>query len=264
MRLSVVGLLAFVAWSGCSRSAATPPVDKESPEPQNGDVILWQDNFDRTTLSSLVSPYATRGAMAVVANGRSGQAIRFMYSGSSYDNLIEKGFSSTTDIYFRFWYRSSPGADPSCGGQNDNGFKFFMAWRDGSGTTPRYTFSVNNADGTPYQGRPNAGMEFTANDQSSTAEPKQFLSNINHSIRFSTTNEGNWHKYTLHVVNSLPDNGGYEQIWVDDVLLLDNSGYGYDHSATGISFIQFPGTMVRWFNGCDWTMDVDDLVIWHK
>jgi hypothetical protein len=194
-----------------------------------------------------------------VTNGRSGQAIRFLYTASSNDNLIEKGFSTTTDIYFRFWYRSSPGADPSCQGQNDSGFKWFMAWRPG--TEPRYTFSVTNADGVPWQGRPNARMEFTSHDNSSVTEPAQFLSNINHDVRFSTTNEGNWHKYTLHVKVVT---GGYEQIWVDDILLLDNSANGYDHSPTGISMIKFPGTMVRWFTGCDFTLDIDDFVIWHK
>jgi hypothetical protein len=197
--------------------------------------------------------------MGLVTDGRSGQAVRFLYTGASSDNLLETTFPITTDIYFRFWYRSSPGADPSCQGQNDSGFKWFMAWRPG--TAPRYTMSVTNADGVPYQGRPNAGLEFTSHDQSSTNEPAQFLSNINHNIRFSTTNEGNWHKYTLHIKVGT---GGYEQIWVDDTLLLDNSGMGYNHDATGISLIQFPGTMVRWFAGCDFTVDIDDLVVWHK
>ena len=239
-------------------SAPSPP-SGGAPEPGSADVILWKDNFDRPTLAQLVSPYATRGTMELVSNGHSGQAIRFDYSGNSYDNLIERSFPVTTDIYFRFWYRSSPGADPSCGGQNDSGFKWFMAWRPDP--EPRYTMSATNADGVPWQGRPNAGMEFTSHDNSSATEPAQFLSNINHDVRFSTTNEGNWHKYTLHIKVGT---GGYEQIWVDDILVLDNSGYGYDHSATGISLVQFPGTMVRWFAGCDFTLDIDDFVIWHK
>jgi hypothetical protein len=46
--------------------------------------------------------------------------------------------------------------------------------------------------------------------------------------------------------------------------VLDSSGYGYDHNPDGIGFIQFPGTMVSWFPGCEWTIDVDDLAIWHK
>jgi len=240
-------------------TAPPPPPSGSAPEPGGSDVVLLQDNFDRTSLSSLLAPYVTRGTMGLVTDGRSGQAVRFLYTGASSDNLLETTFPITTDIYFRFWYRSSPGADPSCQGQNDSGFKWFMAWRPG--TAPRYTMSVTNADGVPYQGRPNAGLEFTSHDQSSTNEPAQFLSNINHNIRFSTTNEGNWHKYTLHIKVGT---GGYEQIWVDDTLLLDNSGMGYNHDATGISLIQFPGTMVRWFAGCDFTVDIDDLVVWHK
>jgi hypothetical protein len=48
------------------------------------------------------------------------------------------------------------------------------------------------------------------------------------------------------------------------VLVLDNSAYKYDHDPNGIGLIQFPGTMVQWFSGCDFTVDVDDLAIWHK
>jgi hypothetical protein len=250
---TVVGTANFTA------TAPPPPPSGVSPEPGSGDVILLQDSFDRGSLSELLAPYATRGTMALVPDGRSGQAVRFLYSGGSNDNLIETTLPTTPDIYFRFWYRSSPGADPSCKGLNDNGFKWFMAWRPGS--EPRYTMSVTNADGVPSQGRLNAGLEFTSHDNSSATEPIQFLSNINHNVRFSTTNEGNWHKYTLHIKTG---NGGYEQIWVDDILLLDNSAMGYDHSATGISLIQFPGAMVRWFAGCDFTLDIDDFVAWRK
>jgi hypothetical protein len=245
---------------GCSPAATVASdVSVAPPEPGGSDVILWQDNFDRPSLSELLAPYSMRGTMELVPAGRSGQAVRFVYTAGSNDNLIEKAFATTRDIYFRFWYRSSPGADPSCQGQNGSGFKWFMAWRPGS--EARYTMSVTNADGVPYQGRPNASLEFTSHDNSSTTEPAQFLSNINHDVRFSTTNEGNWHKYTLHIKTGT---GGYEQIWVDDILLLDNSANGYDHSATGISLIQFPGVIVRWFAGCDFTLDVDDFVIWHK
>jgi len=59
-------------------------------------------------------------------------------------------------------------------------------------------------------------------------------------------------------------NGGYEHIWVYSLLVLDNSYYHYDHSSQGISLVQFPGTMVQWYSGCEFTVDVDDFVIWHK
>ena len=245
--------------SGTSASTVTAVTTGSAPEPAPADVILVQDNFDKATQSALVANYATRGVQQLITNGRSGSAIRFPYSDASSDNLIETNFAATTDIYFRFWYRTSPGADPSCQGLNDSGIKWFMAWRGGS--LPRYTFSATNADGVPYQGRPNAGLEFTSHDNSSTSEPAQFLSNINHNVRLATTNEGNWHKYTLHVVTGT---GGYEQIWIDDIRVLDNSGMGYDHDPGGIAMIQFPGTMVRWFSGCDFYIDVDDLVVWHK
>jgi uncharacterized protein YjdB len=241
-------------------TVTTPPPGGSAPEPGGSDVILFQDNFDAyASTAAMLGGYSYRGHPTLIP-GRSGNAVRFPYAAPPEDSqLLEQNFATTTDIYFRYWYRSSPGADPTCGGQNENGFKWFMAWRPNN--EPRYTFSVLSSNGTPYQGRDNAGMEFTAHDNSSSNEPIQFLSNINHNIRFNTTNEGNWHKYTLHIKTGA---GGYEQIWVDDTLILDNSGYGYDHSATGIFSIQFPGTIVRWYDGCNFTIDVDDLVVWHK
>jgi uncharacterized protein YjdB len=238
----------------------TPPPGGSAPEPGGSDVILFQDNFDAyASTAAMLGGYSYRGHPTLIP-GRSGNAVRFPYAAPPEDSqLLEQNFATTTDIYFRYWYRSSPGADPTCGGQNENGFKWFMAWRPNN--EPRYTFSVLNSNGTPYQGRDNAGMEFTAHDNSSSNQPIQFLSNINHNIRFNTTNEGNWHKYTLHIKTGA---GGYEQIWIDDTLVLDSSGYGYDHSATGIFSIQFPGTLVRWYDGCIFTIDVDDLVVWHK
>jgi hypothetical protein len=105
------------------------------------------------------------------------------------------------------------------------------------------------------------GMEFSTHDNSSVRQPAPFVQNVNKSKRFNTTNDGQWHKYTLHVVTGT---GGYEQIWIDDVKVLDSQAYAYDHSAQGISSIALPGTMVQWFAGCEFTLDIDDIAVWHK
>lgn len=244
----------------CSSGSPTTPVsqpDVTAPEPAAADVTLWHDDFDKSSLSALLADYSTRGVMQLVG-GHSGQAVRFVYSSSSYDNLIEKVFPDATDVYFRYWYRLSQGADPTCGERGDSGMKWFMAWRPDPG--PRYTMGVGHLDGGPVTAQPNMGNEFTTHDNSSTRMPNPFLSNVNKMLRLSTTNDGQWHKYTLHIVTG---NGGYEQIWIDGVLVLDNSTYKYDHSSVGISMIQFPGTVVNWFAGCDFTIDVDDLDIWR-
>ncbi|HKR09487.1 MAG TPA: Ig-like domain-containing protein [Gemmatimonadaceae bacterium] len=235
-----------------------PPPPGSSPEPGAGDVVMWQDDFNKSTLSELVAPYAKAGTQQLITDGHSGQAIRFPYTAGSWDNLIEKSFNVTTDIYFRYWYRLSPGADPTCGGQGPSGFKWFMPWR--VTTTLRYTMGVGNLQGGP-SGFTNTGLEFSAHDNTSSSEPNPFMQNINKSKTFKTTADGQWHEYTLHVVTG---NGGYEQIWIDGLLVLDNSAYHYDHDPNGIGLIQFPGTMVTWFSGCDFTVDVDDLAIWHK
>ena len=137
----------------------------------------------------------------------------------------------------------------------------FHAWR--ATTVVRYTMGIGNLSNGPT-GRENLGTEFSSHDNTSTREPNPFLSNVNNSIRFNTTNDGQWHKYTLHVVTSLGDGTGYEQIWVDGALVLDNSAFRYDHDPAGIAMVQFPGALVQWFSGCDFTIDIDDFVAWRK
>lgn len=257
---AVFGPLSNVA-SGTTKASQAPPPPPPpptgSPEPGTGDVILWQDDFNKGTQAELVAAYAKRGVQQLITNGHSGNAIRFPYTAGSWDNLIEHSISTSTDVYFRYYYRLSPGADPTCGGRNIAGFKWFMPWRS---VNPRYTMGVSRLIGGPA-GFENTGLEFSSHDNSSSAEPNPFMQNINKSKTFKTTADGAWHEYTLHVVTG---NGGYEQIWVDGLLVLDNSSYYYDHSSEGISLFQFPGPMVGWYSGCEFTVDIDDLVIWRK
>jgi hypothetical protein len=259
---AVFGPLSNAASATTSASGSPPPPPPPpptgSPEPVSGDVILWQDNFNKSTLTDLVGAYATRGTMQLITTGHSGSAIRFPYTSGSWDNLIEKTFPVSTDTYFRYWYRLSPGADPTCGNRNPSGFKWFMPWR--ITTSLRYTMGVGNLPGGP-SGFTNSGLEFSSHDNTSSGEPNPFMQNISKAKTFKTTADGAWHEYTLHVVTG---NGGYEQIWIDGLLVLDNSAYHYDHDPNGIGLIQFPGTLVQWFSGCEFTVDVDDFVIWHK
>jgi hypothetical protein len=251
----------------CSQTTSTPDIGTDSPEPEAGDVILWLDDFNRPTLADILAgpPHPTdrqdyegtsRGPKEVT-DGRSGNALRFPYTAASNGPLIEEDFTPTTDVYFRYWYRLSPGADPTCGGRGESGFKWFMAWRR---VGDRYTMGVTNLRGGPA-GFENTGLEFASHDNSSDRQPNPFMQNIDKSKTFRTTADGAWHKYTLHIVTG---NGGYEQIWIDDVLVLDNRSYNYDHDPEGISLFQFPGTMVEWHDGCDFNVDIDDFVIWRK
>ncbi len=246
----------FLLMFGCS-GASGPEISSAAPEPEAGNVILWQDNFDKATQADLIAPYDLRGVQQLIANGHSGSAIRFPYSAGSFDNLIEKSFPASTDTYFRFWYRLPSGADPSCGGRNDSGMKWFMPWRQ---VDQRYTMGVGMLTGGP-PGFENTGLEFSSHDNSSSGEPNPFMQNISKTKTLRTTADGAWHEYTLHVVVG---NGGYEQIWIDGLLVLDNSSYHYDHSPEGISLIQLPGAMVAWYSGCEFTIDIDDLAVWHK
>jgi len=128
-----------------------------------------------------------------------------------------------------------------------------MAWR--ANNAPRYSMGVTN------MGSSNTGLEFGTHDNGSQRMPDPFVQNKTKSLKFGATNDGKWHKYTLHIVTGA---GGYEQIWVDDTLILDSNGLGYDHPATGIAMVQFPGLVVTYTGCTNFTIDADDLVIWHR
>jgi len=245
--------------SGSPPPPPPPPPPTGGPEPGAGDAILWQDNFDKATITDLLAPYPHAGQFSLTS-GHSGNAIRVSYNSSSWNtNLFGRTLSVTsTDTYFRYWYRLSPGADPTCGGRNWSGFKWFMTRRPDP--APRYTHGVSMLTGGPA-GYTNTGLEFTTHDNSSTQEPNPFAQNVNKTIKFSTTADGNWHEYTIHIVVG---NGGYEQIWVDGTKVLDSQAYAYDHSSIGINDFSLPGTMVQWYSGCEFTVDIDDLAVWHK
>jgi len=223
-------------------------------------VILLQDDFNKATVALQLAPYAyAPGDYSRVTDGHNGEAIRVSYNAAAWNNVFGANLASVaTDAYYRYWYRTSPGADPTCGGKNQSGFKWFMTER--FDPNPRYTHGVGRLPGGPA-GFENTGMEFSTHDNSSTREPNPFMQNVNKSKRFDTTNDGQWHEYTIHIVTG---NGGYEQIWIDGLKVLDSQAYGYDHSSIGIAVIGLPGNMVAWYSGCDFYVDIDDLVVWHK
>jgi uncharacterized protein YjdB len=245
--------------------APPPPPPGNAPEPGGSDVILWQDNYDGADITTILAPYATNGAgMTRVTPGRngSGSALRFTYRPGDDDQLIEKGWAETTDIYFRYYFRITPAGALPYDGLTGSGIKWFMAWRPSSPTIGRYTESVGDLSGgpAPYT---NQAWGFSSHDLSSTTQPNPFNQNISQTPRFNTVNDGAWHKYTLHIVTGT---GGYEQIWIDGILVLDNSGLGYDHNSQGINLVQFPG-LVR--DGIPdaahiFSIDIDDWVVWHK
>jgi hypothetical protein len=237
----------------------TVPREIPAPEPGPDDILLVQDDFD---LRTDFGGYSITGALSLTS-GRSGagNAARFSYSPASDNNLIEKTFPASGDIYFRFWYRITPPGALPYAGRTGSGLKWFMPWREVGYRYTCGTSTLNVASTTP--GYPSQPWEFGCHDNTSARMPNPFGQNIDKSRRFNTTNDGTWHKYTLHIVTG---NSGYEQIWVDGYLVMDTSGLGYDHSPEGISMIQFPGLVVDGIptNSWNFTVDIDDVAIWHK
>src|SRR5205823_8017698 len=228
-----------------------PPPPGSSPEPGAGDVTLWSDNFDGATLADQLLAYNPTGSISRVTDGHSGSALRFSYSPGNDDNLIEKTFPVTQDGYYRFYFRISPGALPYSG-RTGSGIKWFMPWR---AVGYRYTMGVGMLVSPAWQ--------FTSHDNTSTRQPNPVGQNISQTPRFDTVNDGQWHEYTLHIKTTSPAG---EQIWIDGILVLDDFAAGYDHSAEGISLVQFPGLVVDVIpdSAHNFTIDIDDFVIWHK
>ena len=228
-----------------------PPPPGSGPEPAIGDVILVQNSFDAATLTDQLVGYATAGSISRVTDGHSGAAVRFSYSPGNDDNLIEKTFPVMQDGYYRFYFRTSPGALPYSG-RTGSGIKWFMPWR---AVGYRYTMGVGMLVSPAWQ--------FTSHDNTSTQQPNPFGQNISQTPRFDTVNDGQWHEYTLHIKTTSPAG---EQIWIDGILVLDDFAQGYDHSPEGISMVQFPGLVVDGIPDAahSFTIDIDDFVIWHR
>jgi hypothetical protein len=250
-----------------------------------GDVILLQESFNKATVALQLTGYPHAGNFTRVTDGHDAEAVRVTYDTNNWDtNTFSMDLASvTTDAYYRYWFRTSVGADPTCKGQNFWGLKWLMMHRPND-IAPRYDHGVSNGGGPT--GWDNTGLEFSTSDKSTigTAHPQpptNFAQNVNKSVRFNTTNDGQWHKYTIHVVTNLPNGKGYEQLWIDDIKIIDTQygqpssivggvpadgipPGGYDHSPIGVQNISLPGTMIKFFPGCDWTVDIDDLVVWHK
>jgi hypothetical protein len=260
-----------------SGSRSSPGTD--APEPQPGDVIILRDDFDayqgvvssdpspRLTSSGWIINTADSWPKLIAGRGAGGKALRFSYTPSNGDTEVETWFNPTQEIFVRYWYRTSPGADPTYGGQSTSGFKWFMVWREDN--APRYTMGVGRLNGGPA-GYQNSGLEFSTHDNSSPQMPDPFMQNIDKSRKFGTTNDGNWHRYTLQVRTGA---GGFERTWVDGTLVLDSSvgapgvpSGGYAHSSSLINMVRFTGNVVDGVPSSIWSfdIDIDDFVIWRK
>lgn len=246
-----------------------------APEPGGSDTILFgEDHFEYADTTALLAAYTDRGIgqPTSISGGHTGKCARFSYTnGGDPDPLLETSFTETVDIYFRFWFRhlgALPNTDPT-----GSGFKFFMPWHAGS--TLRWTCGIGTLAGGPT-GFENVGYEFSAHDNQSPDMPNPCMQNISKAITYETCADGNWHKYTLNINND-PNgdgsgDGGYFRLWVDDVLLSDHRpgqpgvpAGGYTTGPAGIDLIQFTGQLVDELSNDtqNFTVDIDDIVVWH-
>lgn len=241
-----------------------------APEPGVGATILHQNDFDQATLTAQLAVYSDNGpsgfSRVAPGHGGSGASLQVNYTPATSFPIFGLGIPTTQDLYLRYWFRVTPPGWTPYSGATGSGFKWLMLKRNPAVGT-RYTNGIGQLTGGP-PGFTNTGWEFTVHDQSNVNGPNPVMSNINKSIRFETCNDGNWHKINYHVKTSAP---AYEQVWVDDTLLLDTQigkpGVpvgGYDHDSNGIEDVSFCADVVDGIPDSSWNgnVEIDDMVIW--
>lgn len=255
---------------------ARPPVDTVKPpvdvgnEPVATSRVLHSNDFTNGRTG-----YATRGTLTSAGGRNGGAALRFSYSAASPDNLIEFKFEPSTDVYVRYYYRVTSAGGPIVNIGGSSGMKWFMLWRENG---PRYTNGVGylgdcrslyNAYTATFC---NTGLEFSVHDNGSPewsrtdprSQPNPFVQNVSKAKTFKNTADGQWHKYTVHTVTNLAGGTGYEEVWIDDVKIIDTRDRGYTHHPGAFNLIQLPGLVVSGCCSPNFTIDVDDLIVWRN
>jgi uncharacterized protein YjdB len=215
-----------------------------APSPATADPIILEDNFDRYTDSDDLhfnGGYDRAGEISMVT-GRNGigRAVRFSYAPGATWNLLAKSIPRSPDLFVRYWYRASPGADPSNAGTNRWGLTMLQAQR---ASGERWQVSVAKWS-----------LLFGVDD----SDMPNVYQNVIRTPRFGTTNDGQWHELAVRLVDGP---SGYAMEWVDGTLVTDTRGNGYSHPSIGVNLLAFPGELFA-DPRTPFTIDIDDIVAW--
>ena len=237
-----------------------PPSGDDEPMPSDvGAIVLAQDNFDSydaikygdTPLEDYsASPRRIAGngesgqakMSFPVGRGGSGQALRFGYSGAGNEDIwVQYVHGAATHGFVQFYFRSNPGARPE--DPNHHGLKFFM-WLTG---VQRYQSSL-------WQHRAPHFKSVLA-----------YYPAGEYPVWNGVYNDGNWHRMTVEVRTGAIG-VGYVKLWLDGVLIYDDTGGGEDRTNIPHTTKMY-GNFV--FNAgsapiAPFTLDLDDFTVWKR
>lgn len=260
---------------GVSLAAGSLDVPAASDEPSytaGVDTLLLDDGFDSYgSAAAIVSAglwtHAERQTL-VTGRGGTGQACRLTWPQHVGQDtavlILEDVLGAPRRCYIQFWFRILPTGLV----YNGDGIKWAEFWR---ATGARWTCGVgtqSGSDGPPGYGQSN--YEFNVHDNHWQANPPDywpFCQNLDKSIKWSTVNDGNWHRMTYHV--HLDTGKGVEE-WVDGTKLLSTfdgepgvpSG-GMAEPASNLAIVKFGDVQVDAPTpNVATTIDYDDVLIW--
>lgn len=238
------------------------PVDTTGvPKPGPTSTILWRDDFEWAPIGPFTDALAgSHGyslepdhvGVTVDAGANSGRGMLFSYSAAHSANMIEHYHTPVSEACYQFKFKVDP-ADANPAATHEAGMKFFEIWREGS--APRLTWGVGNL-------RPsaNTGLEFSTHDNSSGAMPDPWTQNVSKALTFKNTRGTGWHTYTAC---TRVGPAGYDKLWIDATLVLDNTAQRFDRSAVKVNRLRGPDLVVKWSSANKpFTIRWDDLLAW--
>ena len=273
-----------------SSSGWPPPPPPPPPAPAAGEPVFTpgldtsllgskDGSFDSYTVASNLTQagWQFNGTVATPGRGGSGRAARLNYVplGTNQEPMqyLAASWSRRANVVVSFWFRTSPDADPTSGRFGQSGFKWLILQRDANAGDPngRITAGVHSLQQGFQYGTPDAGVQFTLNDQSVAAGG--FWQNMTRNVGWSTVNQmgttqrqrsvndGNWHRYTLHA-NPLTNT---VHVWVDGVLIICSSGLNYPMFDQGWDQVGFGQNVVPdLLAGWQFTVDYDDVQVFVR
>lgn len=249
----ITGSAAITVTSGTT--PPPPPPSGAEPTYQAGQSLIWKDTFDGVTSDAQVlANYTTLNPQFihedVGAGLGGGGALRFDWQASTgctdQSRLIEQGITPTREIYVTYSVRYTP--------------NFQYDWRNYSGCTgnAKKLFFLYSVSGSRF--------DFISENHwlgmGSDYDHPLFNQNQGGTISDEQLGDGNWHRITIHVLQSSTPTAtdGIIEGWIDGVQrwsyrnVASNASGGWNYFHFPSTFNQgSPATQSEW---------VDDLVVW--
>jgi uncharacterized protein YjdB len=232
-----------------------PPPSGSEPMFQSGQRLIWKDTFNGgLSDAAVLGNYITLNPQYIHADASAGLsgtgALRFDWQASSgcqdQSRLIEQGIEPTREIYVTYTIRYTP--------------NFQYDWRNSSGCSgnAKKLFFLYAVSGSRF--------DFISENHflgmGSDYDHPLFSQNQGGTMAVEQLGDGNWHRITIHVVQSSTPTAtdGVIEGWIDGVQrwsyrnVASNASGGWNYFHFPSTFNQgSPATQSEW---------IDDLTVW--